>query len=102
MKRILLSLLFAAGAFSAQAQAQGQASETAAENETATVLEVTAKLGTGVEDRELVEESSSFQVNDKAYLWLRLAGGPNSARVCLEEDRIRCPKPPFRLSTTPA
>jgi hypothetical protein len=35
-----------------------------------------AKLGTGVEERELVGESSTFGVGEKAWLWLHLLGGP--------------------------
>ena len=37
---------------------------------------VEAKLGKGVQDREITEEASSFAVNEKAYLWLRVSGGP--------------------------
>ena len=37
---------------------------------------VDAKLGKGVQDRQITEEASSFAVNDKVYLWLKLAGGP--------------------------
>lgn len=35
-----------------------------------------AKLGKGVQDRQITEEASSFAVNDKVYLWLKLTGGP--------------------------
>jgi hypothetical protein len=35
-----------------------------------------AKLGKGVQDREITEEASTFAVNEKVYLWLRLTGGP--------------------------
>jgi hypothetical protein len=37
---------------------------------------VDAKLGKGVQDHQITEEASSFAVNDKVYLWLKLAGGP--------------------------
>lgn len=37
---------------------------------------VEAKLGKGVQDRQITEEASSFAVNEKAYLWLRVSGGP--------------------------
>lgn len=41
-------------------------------------LEITmAKLGKDVVDREIVEETSVFNVNDRAYLWLRVIGGPS-------------------------
>jgi hypothetical protein len=36
-----------------------------------------AKLGKGVQDREITEEASSFALNEKAYLWLRVTGGPS-------------------------
>ena len=36
-----------------------------------------AKLGKGVQDRNITEESTSFAVNDKVYLWLKLTGGPS-------------------------
>ena len=35
-----------------------------------------AKLGKGVQDRKITEEASTFAVNDKVYLWLKLTGGP--------------------------
>ncbi len=66
MKRILLSLLFVTIFSAAEAQ-------TPAEPQ----LEISAKLGTGVEDRELVAESTTFVVGDTAYLWMRLTGGPS-------------------------
>ena len=37
---------------------------------------VEAKLGKGVQDRQITDEASSFAVNEKAYLWLRVSGGP--------------------------
>jgi len=36
-----------------------------------------AKLGKGVQDRQISEEATTFAVNDKAYVWLRLTGGPS-------------------------
>ena len=36
-----------------------------------------AKLGKGVQDRQITEEATTFAVNDKAYVWLRLTGGPS-------------------------
>ena len=35
-----------------------------------------AGLGRGVEDRELVGEDSTFVVNERVYLWMRVIGGP--------------------------
>jgi hypothetical protein len=40
-----------------------------------------AKLGKGVQDREIVEETATFAVNDKAYLWLRVTGGTGAVKV---------------------
>ena len=34
-----------------------------------------AKLGKGVVDRELTEETSIFALNDTAYLWMRVVEG---------------------------
>ena len=36
-----------------------------------------AKLGRGIQDREITEEATAFAVNDKAHVWLRLTGGPS-------------------------
>jgi len=45
-------------------------------------LEVSdAKLGKGVQDREIVDEATTFAVNEKAYLWLRVTGGPGDINV---------------------
>lgn len=38
-----------------------------------------AKVGKGVENKELVGEHSDFLVNDKVYLWMRLTGGPSDS-----------------------
>ena len=35
-----------------------------------------AKLGKTVENRELSDETTTFALNDRAYLWLRVVGGP--------------------------
>jgi hypothetical protein len=36
-----------------------------------------AKLGKGVQDRQITEEATTFAVNEKAYLWMRVTGGPS-------------------------
>ena len=38
-----------------------------------------AKLGKGVQDRKITDETTTFAVNDKVYLWLKLTGGPADA-----------------------
>lgn len=49
----------------------------AQEQETMTGLEVSeARLGKGVENRVLVDEGTLFSVNERAYLWMRVVGGP--------------------------
>lgn len=35
-----------------------------------------AKLGKSVENRELTDATATFSLNDRAYLWLRVVGGP--------------------------
>jgi Protein of unknown function (DUF2914) len=38
-----------------------------------------AKLGKGVQDRNITEEGTTFAVNDKVYLWLKLTGAGSDA-----------------------
>ena len=41
-----------------------------------------AKLGKGVQDRNITEEATSFALNDKVYLWLKLtSGGADPVKV---------------------
>ena len=40
-----------------------------------------AKLGKGVQNREIVDETAIFAVNEKAHLWLRVTGGPGDINV---------------------
>jgi hypothetical protein len=48
----------------------------------AQTLEVSdAKLGKGVQNREIADETTTFAVNEKAYLWLRVTGGPGEIGV---------------------
>lgn len=35
-----------------------------------------AKLGKDVQNKKLVDTTSTFALNEKAYLWMRLIGGP--------------------------
>jgi len=44
-----------------------------------TVLEV--KLGTGILDRMITEEATEFELNSKAYVWLKLSGGTGDITV---------------------
>ncbi len=45
-------------------------------------LEVSeAKLGKGVQNRQIADETTTFAVNEKAYLWLRVTGGPGDLKV---------------------
>lgn len=38
-----------------------------------------AKLGKGVQDRNITEEATTFAVNDKVFLWVKLTGGGSDA-----------------------
>jgi len=40
-----------------------------------------AKLGKGVQDRNITEEATTFAVNDKVYLWLRVTGSAGSDAI---------------------
>ncbi|UCE03508.1 MAG: DUF2914 domain-containing protein [Candidatus Latescibacterota bacterium] len=64
----------------AVAQQHGTSEDPAPEPTTETtepMLEIeNARLGTGVEERELVGETSSFGIGEKAWLWLQVVGGP--------------------------
>jgi hypothetical protein len=48
-----------------------------------------AKLGKGVQDRNITEEATTFAVNDKGYLWLKLTGGGSIRSGQLEGRRQR-------------
>lgn len=64
---LLLCTLLAVIAYGAAAQ----------EQETMSTLTVAdAKLGKGVQDREIVDETTTFALNDRVYLWLKVTGGP--------------------------
>jgi hypothetical protein len=45
-------------------------------NEVGSLKVEEAVLGTGVEDRMIVGEAKEFMLNEKVYLWLKVAGGP--------------------------
>ena len=45
-----------------------------------------AKLGKGVQDRKITEEATTFAVNDKVYLWLKVTGGPAELKVNWKVD----------------
>jgi hypothetical protein len=40
---------------------------------------VDAKLGKDVKDRQLVDETSTFSLNEKVFLWLKVTGGPSDS-----------------------
>ena len=40
-----------------------------------------AKLGKGVESRVLTEESSTFSLNSKVYLWMKFSGGTGNVTI---------------------
>jgi hypothetical protein len=58
-----------------------------AEDQPAGSLQVAeAKLGKGVQDRKITEEATTFAINDKVYLWLKVAGGPAELKVNWKVD----------------
>lgn len=61
---ICLTVLFSIPAF-------GQDQEPASK-----LVVAEAKLGKGVQEREIVDETTTFTLNDRVYLWLRVTGGP--------------------------
>lgn len=66
-RTLLLCMLLAVAAVQAGAQ----------EMDTMSALTVAeAKLGKGVQDREIVDDTTTFALNDRVYLWLRVTGGP--------------------------
>jgi Protein of unknown function (DUF2914) len=48
---------------------------TAQEKEAKTLKVVAAEMGKDVQNKMLVDTTTTFNVNDKAYLWMRLTGG---------------------------
>ncbi len=38
-----------------------------------------AKLGKDVQNKKIVDTTSTFALNDKAYLWLKILGGPSDS-----------------------
>src|SRR5262245_1056991 len=40
-----------------------------------------AKLGKSIENKEIKDESSTFAVGEKAYLWMKITGGPGDLKV---------------------
>lgn len=51
----------------------------AAEQPAGSLQVADAKLGKGVQDRNIQDEGTSFAVNDKVFLWLKVTGGPADA-----------------------
>src|SRR5262245_43798449 len=40
-----------------------------------------AKLGKAIQNRAVVDETTTFAVNEKAYVWMRVTGGPGDIKV---------------------
>jgi hypothetical protein len=53
------------------------ATETEEEFGTPVLMVTDAKLGLGVENREIVDEGMAFNVQDRVYLWMKVTGGPS-------------------------
>lgn len=56
--------------------AQEKSTPAATEKPASALTVAEAKLGTGVENRQIVGEATAFDLNQKVYLWLELTGGP--------------------------
>ena len=46
------------------------------EKEAKALKVVQAQLGKDVQNKKLVDTTTTFMVNEKAYLWMRISGGP--------------------------
>ncbi|MGO9482253.1 MAG: hypothetical protein ACLP05_10810, partial [Candidatus Kryptoniota bacterium] len=72
MKKIaLLSLVFVGVLFLSLSTIQAQDTTMKAQ---AGLKVVELKLGTGVQDKQIVGEDSTFALNGKAYLWMKVTG----------------------------
>jgi hypothetical protein len=69
---VLLITMIALPVAVAQKNTTGGAGESA--KKALTVTE--AKLGTDVQEKKLVGEATSFDLNQKVYLWIGISGGP--------------------------
>ncbi len=54
----------------------GQAMLPAQEKESKGLKVAEAKLGKDVQNKKLVDTTTTFALNEKAYLWLKILGGP--------------------------
>ena len=69
---LVLALILAASSSSSQVNPEATPK---AEKAAPGVAVTEAKLGTDVQNRELVGEATQFEVNQKVYLWLKITGG---------------------------
>ena len=75
LSSIIVLVVFAAVSLAARPAApQGAAAA-------AGVQVADAKLGKGVENKEIKDESTTFAVGEKAYLWMKITGGPGDLKV---------------------
>ena len=58
------------------AQAQGKDAPAMSSKGSAGLMVKEAKLGTDVKDKQLVGEATTFDLDQKVYVWLELSGGP--------------------------
>lgn len=74
MKKVSIMMILAlAGALNLNAQDQQMAGLRVED----------ARLGTDVQDREIVGETSTFHLNDRIYLWLKVVGGASDSITVL-------------------
>ncbi len=74
--RIMAFAVVAIALASQPALTQGKEASAPKEKVAGTLTVSEAKLGTSVENRQLAGEATTFDLNQKVYLWLELKGGP--------------------------
>ena len=76
IQKIAAFAVLALALVSQPAWTQGKEASAAKEPAGGTLTVSEAKLGTSVEAKQLVGEATTFDLNQKVYLWLELKGGP--------------------------
>ncbi|MFQ5798093.1 MAG: DUF2914 domain-containing protein [Bacteroidota bacterium] len=72
MKKVLVSFMIYVLTFSLTESTRATQQQEMMEGE---LRVAEAKLGKDVVDREIADETSTFAVNDRVYLWLKVTGG---------------------------
>jgi hypothetical protein len=72
MKQLLVLTVLAMVTLAASASAQNEPQQ-------AGLVVAESKLGKDVVNREIVDESTTFAVNDRVFLWMKITGGPSDS-----------------------